>query len=254
MPTPRSIPRPSSTRTSTTTPEPALPAGALTLAPGLIHIPGYLDGAARQSLAQAVASVLEAAPPFTPLMPRTGKPFSVRMSNCGALGWVSDVAGYRYQSEHPHTGAPWPAIPTTVLDAWDALGGFPAPPQACLINLYDAGARMGLHQDRDEEEFAAPVLSLSLGATALFRYGGLRRSDPTRSVRLASGDALVMGGPARLIHHGIDRLIPAEPGLFSGLGDVDRELGPLARFLAPGGRCNLTLRRVTRPSKTEGGA
>lgn len=254
MPTPRSIPRPFSTRISTTTPESALPSGARTLAPGLIHVPGYLDAASRQALARAIASVLEAAPPYIPRMPRTGRPFSVRMSNCGALGWVSDLAGYRYQSEHPQTRLPWPAIPTIALDAWDGLGGYPSPPQACLINLYDAGARMGLHQDRDEEDFAAPVLSLSLGATALFRYGGLRRSDATRSIRLTSGDAVVMGGPARLIHHGIDRLIPAEPGLFSGTADPDHDLGPLGRFLSPGGRCNLTLRRVTHPGESDADA
>ncbi len=175
------------------------------------------------------------------------------MSNCGDLGWVSDIAGYRYQATHPQTGARWPAIPPIVLETWKALAGYEAPLQACLINLYEAGARMGLHQDRDEEDFAAPVLSLSLGATALFRYGGPRRSDPTRSVRLASGDALVMGGTARLIHHGIDRLIPMESGLFAPAGR-DGDLGPLARFLGPGGRCNLTLRRVTYPKALEAGA
>jgi alkylated DNA repair protein (DNA oxidative demethylase) len=219
------------------------------LAPGLIHHPGWLDAGARLRLATELAAALEAAPPYTPRMPRTDKPFSVRMTNCGPLGWVSDRAGYRYQPTHPATEKPWPAIPATALQAWDALGGYPAAPQACLVNLYDAGARMGLHQDRDEADFAAPVVSLSLGATALFRYGGLTRSEPTRSIRLASGDALVIGGASRLIHHGVDRLIAEPPGLFTdaarpeddGLGDR------LGRFLAPGGRCNLTLRRVTRP-------
>lgn len=206
------------------------------LAPGLIHHPGWLDAPARARLAAEVAAVLAAAPPFTPTMPRTGKPFSVRMSNAGPLGWVSDVAGYRYQPIHPETGAPWPAMPSTASAAWDALAGCPAPPEACLINLYAPGTRMGLHQDRDEADFAAPVLSLSLGAPALFRYGGLKRSDPTRSVRLMPGDALVIGGASRLIHHGIDRIFQGRDLL---AGD------PLPGILPGGGRCNLTLRRVS---------
>ena len=208
------------------------------LAPGLIHHPGYLDAAARARLAAEIAAILKAAPPVTPRMPRTGKPFSVRMSNAGPLGWVSDVKGYRYQPEHPETGRPWPAMPPTARAAWDALAAYPAPPEACLINLYAPGTRMGLHQDRDEADLAAPVLSLSLGAAALFRYGGVKRSDPTRSVRLQAGDALVIGGPSRLIHHGIDRLYPA-----GDLLEAEDEPG----FLPPGGRCNLTLRRVTPP-------
>ena len=162
-------------------------------------------------------------------MPRTGKPFSDRMTNAGRLGWVSDEAGYRYQETHPETGAPWPPIPARVLRAWDDLGGFRDPPEACLINLYGPGARMGLHQDRDEEELDAPVVSLSLGDTALFRYGGSARTDPTRSVRLRSGDAIVFGGPARLMFHGIDRL-------YEGTSDL----------LPGGGRLNLTLRRVAK--------
>ncbi|MDP4002223.1 alpha-ketoglutarate-dependent dioxygenase AlkB [Methylobacterium sp. NEAU K] len=209
---------------------------ATELAPGLIHHPGFLDPAARARLAAEIASVLAAAPPVTPCMPRTGKPFSVRMSNAGPLGWVSDVRGYRYQPAHPETDRPWPAIPPTAMAAWEALADFPALPEACLINLYAPGTRMGLHQDRDEADFSAPVLSLSLGAAALFRYGGLTRSDPTRSVRLLSGDALVIGGASRLIHHGIDRLYRTDDLLAEN---------PLPGILPAGGRCNLTLRRVT---------
>jgi len=208
------------------------------LRPGLIHHPGFLDEAARMRLTGEVAAVLGASPPFTPRMPRTGKPFSVRMGNAGPLGWVSDERGYRYQPTHPETGESWPAIPPTALAAWDNLAGDAAPPEACLINLYGPQARMGLHQDRDEEDFSAPVLSLSLGAPALFRYGGLARSDPTRSVRLLPGDAVVIGGASRLVFHGIDRLYP-EPGLLA------QDLLP--GLLPPSGRCNLTLRRV-RPS------
>jgi DNA oxidative demethylase len=200
------------------------------LAPGLILHPAYLDPAAQADLLGAVRAILEAAPPFTPRMPRTGKPFSVRMTNAGPLGWVSDERGYRYQPRHPETKKPWPPIPASARLAWDELGGFPHPPEACLVNLYGPGARMGLHQDRDEEDVSAPVVSLSLGDTALFRYGGTVRKGPTRSVRLRSGDALVLGGPARLAFHGIDRLLP-------GTSDL----------LPEGGRINLTLRRVSRP-------
>jgi DNA oxidative demethylase len=233
--------------TSTTRPDPGavastVPAG-IVLVPGLIHVPGYLDRAAQARLGAELDAALALAPAYTPRMPRTDKPFSVRMTNCGPLGWVSDRAGYRYQPHHPETGAPWPAIPATALAAWDALAAYPAPPEACLVNLYDSDARMGLHQDRDEIDLDAPVVSLSVGATALFRYGGLQRSDPTRSVRLRAGDALVIGGPARLIHHGVDRLISEAPDLLQG----PAEAVPMAH-LPPGGRCNLTLRRVTRPS------
>lgn len=217
--------------------------GGIVLVPGLVHYPGYLDRAAQGRLAQDVAALIAASPLYTPRMPRTGKPFSVRMSNGGRLGWVSDAGGYRYQPHHPETGAPWPPIPPAALAAWAALAAYPAPPEACLVNLYAATARMGLHQDRDEADLAAPVLSLSLGAAALFRYGGPRRGDPTRSIRLRSGDALVMGGPARLIHHGIDRLLPDAPDL---LGDG---AAPLI-FPPPGTRCNLTVRRVTTPATT----
>jgi DNA oxidative demethylase len=203
---------------------------AITLVPGLVHHPDYLDRPAQERLLQAIRDVTRAAPLYVPRMPRTGKPLSVRMTNCGPLGWVSDVQGYRYQPTHPETGEPWPAMPDEVLGTWGTLSGYPHPPDACLVNFYEPGARMGMHQDKDEEEFAAPVVSLSLGDTALFRYGGLDRKDPTRSVRLRSGDAIVFGGPARLIHHGIDRLIP-------GTSDL----------LPQGGRLNLTLRRVKVP-------
>ena len=111
-------------------------------------------------------------------MPKTGHPMSVRMTNCGPLGWVTDERGYRYQPLHPETGEPWPPIPKAVLDAWHALAGYPHPPECCLVNFYGPDARMGLHQDRDEQDFAAPVVSLSLGDTCLFRIGGRARIDP----------------------------------------------------------------------------
>ena len=203
---------------------------ATQISPGVLLAPGYLDRTAQESLLATLRTVLAQAPLYTPRIPKSGKPLSVRMSNCGALGWVTDETGYRYQATHPETGAPWPPMPGALLAAWRELSGYPHPPEACLINHYGAEARMGLHQDRDEQDFAAPVVSLSLGDACLFRIGGDKRGDPTRSVRLASGDAVVLGGEARLAFHGVDRILPGTSTL-----------------LAEGGRINLTLRRVTSP-------
>ena len=139
---------------------------ALELRPGVMHWPGYLDRPAQEALVTALREVVREAPFYTPCMPRTGKPFSVRMTNCGSLGWVSDKAGYRYQRTHPETGRPWPPMPAVLVETWQALSGYPHPPEACVVNFYGPGTRMGLHQDRDEEDFDAPVLSLSLGDTA----------------------------------------------------------------------------------------
>lgn len=202
---------------------------ALTL-PGLTLLPGRLSRPEQEALVATLRDVVRAAPLFTPVMPRTGKPFSVRMTNCGPLGWVSDRAGYRYQETHPVTGRPWPPIPDALLALWDEVTRYAAPPQACLVNFYGAAAKMGLHQDRDEDDVDAPLLSVSLGDTARFRLGGVERSDPTRSFPLASGDVMALAGPLRLAHHGIDRILPGTSTLLSG-----------------GGRINLTLRRVTRP-------
>src|SRR5271165_1258474 len=206
-----------------------MPRAAIAVAPGVDHFPGFLDRAAQEALRDEVQAILIEAPPFRPRMPRTGKPFSVRMSNCGPLGWVSDETGYRYQPTHPETGRGWPEMPSRLVEIWMRLAPDAPPPEACLINLYDANARMGLHQDRDEQELAAPVISLSLGDTALFRLGGRERGDRTRSLKLQSGDAIAFGGPARLAFHGIDRITPGSSTLLTG-----------------GGRINLTLRRVTR--------
>jgi alkylated DNA repair protein (DNA oxidative demethylase) len=202
----------------------------LDLPPGLRLVPGFLDVKSQAALMSALAEVLALAPLYRPRMPRSGRPLSVRMTNCGPLGWVTDEAGYRYEALHPETKRPWPPIPAPVLAAWEALSDYPHPPQACLINYYADGAKMGLHQDRDEQDFDAPVVSLSLGDTCLFRVGGRSRRDATATVRLASGDALVLGGEARLAFHGVDRIIPGSSTL-----------------LPQGGRINLTLRRVTRP-------
>jgi alkylated DNA repair protein (DNA oxidative demethylase) len=196
---------------------------------GLRIVPGYLDRKAQERLLAAIRDVIALAPLYTPRMPRSGQPMSVRMTNCGPLGWMTDEQGYRYQATHPVTGAPWPPIPGILMEAWAELAGYSRPPQACLVNFYGPDARMGLHQDRDEADFEAPVVSLSLGDTCLFRIGGTTRQGPTRSLRLASGDAVVLGGEARLAFHGVDRIIPGT-----------------SRLLAEGGRINLTLRRVTR--------
>lgn len=199
------------------------------LAPGLLLHPAHFSRAQQEALVESIRDVVRAAPLFTPTMPRTGKPFSVRMTNCGPLGWVSDRdGGYRYQSAHPVTGSPWPRTPPALLEAWRKLARFEAPPEACLVNFYDAGARMGLHVDADEKEPRAPVLSISLGATCLFRYGGPKRGDPTKSVKLSSGDVVVIGGASRFCHHGVDRLFPGTSTL-----------------VANDARINLTLRRVS---------
>lgn len=199
-------------------------------APGLRFYPGYLDHRRQQELLAAVREIFTCAPLFTPRMPKSGRPFSVRMSNCGALGWLSDASGYRYQAAHPETGQPWPPIPEPLIAIWNDIACYGHPPEACLINFYGPVAKMGLHQDRDEADFAAPVVSVSLGDSCLFRVGGLKRAGASRAFRLHSGDVLVLGGEARLAFHGVDRLYPGTSAL-----------------LAEGGRINLTLRRVTRP-------
>ncbi|MFC7396441.1 alpha-ketoglutarate-dependent dioxygenase AlkB [Chelatococcus sp. GCM10030263] len=200
--------------------------------PGVTYHPGYLSADQQGVLLAALAAILREAPFFTPRMPRTGKPFSVRMTNCGKLGWVSDEGGYRYQETHPETGRPWPAMPRILIAAWQELAPEAPLPEACLVNYYAGGARMSLHQDRDEQDFGAPVLSLSLGDTAVFRIGGTARRDPTTSLKLSSGDALVFGGPARLAFHGIDRVLTGSSTLLAQAG-------------LDGGRINLTLRRVS---------
>jgi alkylated DNA repair protein (DNA oxidative demethylase) len=198
-------------------------------------MPGFLPPDEQRSLLGQIRSVVKAAPLYVPTMPRSGKPMSVRMTNCGSLGWVTDKdLGYRYQPTHPETGDPWPSIPDRLLALWREVSSYPAEPEACLINFYDASAKMGLHQDRDEQNLDAPVVSISLGDACLFRVGGKRRDDPTKSFRLESGDVVVLGGEGRLAFHGVDRIYPSTSAL-----------------LKNGGRINLTLRRVT--AFTEGG-
>ena len=162
----------------------------LQVAPGLHYYPEFYSPEEQRAVLADIEAVIAAAPLFTPRMPRTGKPFSVRMTNCGSLGWLSDATrGYRYEAAHPDTGTPWPAIPDNVLRAWRETNAYAAPPEACLVNVYDASARMGLHQDRDEKAMDAPVVSISLGADCLFRFGGTARGGKTQSMRLRSSSS-----------------------------------------------------------------
>lgn len=193
--------------------------------PGFRLWPQALTVEAQQVLVGEVMAALEVAPLYEPVTPG-GRPFSVRMSNLGPLGWVSDRAGYRYQPTHPETGEPWPAIPGILLTLWTRLTGWSEPPDACLINLYRGAAKMGLHQDRDEADLSAPVLSVSLGDTAVFRIGPVSGGS-TRTLRLASGDVCALTGAARLARHGIDRVLEGS-----------------SRLIPDGGRLNLTLRRA----------
>lgn len=204
-----------------------LPKGLL-IAPGITLWPAALDPKMQAALVTDVLKRLGPTPFYHPTMPRSGKEFSVEQANFGPLGWVSDKMGYRYERYHPKTGVPWPEIPPLLLALWGEAVGSSAVPECCLVNLYRPGARMGLHQDRDEAALDVPVVSLSLGDEVQFRIGGPMRCDPTQSLRLKSGDLLVFGGPARLAFHGVDRIVAGSSRLIPG-----------------GGRLNLTLRRVT---------
>jgi alkylated DNA repair protein (DNA oxidative demethylase) len=193
--------------------------------PGFRFWPGLFAPADQARLRDLVMAALATAPLYRPVT-RAGRPFSVEMSNMGPLGWVSDPAGYRYQATHPVTGEHWPPMPEVLTELWASLTGWPEPPDACLINLYRSGAKMGLHQDKDEQDLAAPVLSVSLGDAAMFRIGSAD-GGPTKAIRLQSGDVCALTGPARLARHGVDRVIAGSSSLIPG-----------------GGRLNLTLRRA----------
>lgn len=193
---------------------------------GVAIYKGFVDRAAQEALLEDLRGVARAAPFYRPVTP-SGKAMSVRMTAAGRFGWVSDRQGYRYAPTHPGGGA-WPDIPASVITIWDRLVPEARRPECCLVNFYDAHARMGLHQDRDEADFSQPVLSVSLGDAARFRVGSTSRGGKTESLWLESGDVAVLGGEARLIHHGIDRIKPGSSTL-----------------LPEGGRINLTLRVVT---------
>lgn len=201
-------------------------------APGVVYAPSWFDKMAQKALVEELRAIAHEAPLFSPLMPRTGQAMSVKMTSCGTFGWYSDKdGGYRYETCHPETKQPWPPMPEILLATWRAFAGdYPHAPDSCLINYYSGAAKMGLHQDRNEEDFAAPVVSISLGDTCVFRIGSTKtRGGTTKSLHLFSGDVLVMGGPSRLIYHGVDRVM-------AGTCDLLKE----------GGRINLTMRRVKR--------
>jgi len=193
---------------------------------GFRLIPQALDTNAQGRLVALAMAAGQVAPFHSPMTP-FGRPMSVGQTSFGPLGWVSDASGYRYEPAHPLTGAAWPAMPPELTDLWARFARCETAPDSCLINLYRDGARMGLHVDADEADDAVPVLSISLGDTAIFRMGGVKRGDPTRTVRLASGDICVLEGPGRRAYHGVDRVIPGSSRLIEG-----------------GGRLNLTLRRA----------
>jgi alkylated DNA repair protein (DNA oxidative demethylase) len=175
-----------------------------------------------------VLALVERAPFYKPLMPKSGKPFSVEETNFGTLGWISDVRGYRYQPNHPLTGAPWPPIPGVLLDLWKEVTAFTALPECCLVNLYREGAKMGAHQDADEEardcasRFRVARLRCAVSASA-GRRAKVRRKRETRRAATCSQ----FGGPSRMAFHGVDRIVVGSSTLVPG-----------------GGRINLTLRRV----------
>lgn len=197
---------------------------------GFIYKPEYFGRAEQQSLMDAVTNAVRGpAPFFQGRMPRTGVPISVVGSNFGPLGWVADIKGYRYQSTHPKTGEAWPPMPQMLLDIWDELTGYPAPPEACLINYYREGNKMGMHVDRDEHDVNAPIVSISLGDPARYRLGGQERGGKTFSLKLSSGDVVVLAGQARKCYHGVDKIFYGQSTL-----------------VPKGGRINLTLRRVNR--------
>jgi alkylated DNA repair protein (DNA oxidative demethylase) len=193
---------------------------------GAVLLQGF---ACDPALVAAVRAVQDAAPPRRMITPG-GFTMSVAMTSCGAAGWVTDRHGYRYAAADPATGAPWPAMPDVLRDcaaSAAACAGFDGfAPDSCLINLYAPGARLSLHQDRNERDLGQPVVSVSLGLPATFLFGGDSRAAPTRPVALAHGDVFVFGGPARLAYHGVRRLKPGSHPV----------LGPC--------RINLTFRRA----------
>ncbi len=202
---------------------------------GFTLLPGRLSPDEQAGLVDAVLEAARDAPFHVQSTPG-GKPMSVETTGLGPLSWVSDRLGYRYEPRHPLTGRPWPLLPPLLLTLWADLVSPVVPADAGLVNLYRPGARMGLHRDEDEADFAFPVLSISLGDTALFRLGGLTRTAPTRSLRLASGDVCLLAGESRLAYHGVDRIIPGSSRLIPGGGRINitlRRAAPAAPFAAP---------------------
>ena len=182
------------------------------IAPGAVLLRGFAKPVEEELI--AVLREIVAQAPFRHMQTPGGHQMSVAMTNCGSAGWVTDRSGYRYDSADPESGKPWPPMPPsfrTLADRAAAEAGFDGfAPDACLVNRYQPGARMSLHQDRDEGDFGAPIVSVSLGLPAVFLFGGLQRSDKTQRYRLEHGDIAVWGGPARLVFHGVAPLADGE--------------------------------------------
>ncbi|HKQ63537.1 MAG TPA: DNA oxidative demethylase AlkB [Methylomirabilota bacterium] len=187
-------------------------AGAEALAEGATILRRFAEPIAG-ALVDAIADIT-AASPFRNMVTPGGYTMSVAMTNCGRLGWVTDRRGYRYDTLDPLSGEPWPALPSIYRDlatrAAEAAGYAGFEPDACLVNRYEPGTRLSLHQDRNERDFTAPIVSVSLGLPAVFLFGGPRRQDRARRVRLESGDVVVWGGPTRLTFHGVAPLADGE--------------------------------------------
>lgn len=205
---------------------PPAPYMALMQVNGFVIHPGALGAEAQAALAAEVLALADDAPFYAPATP-WGKPMRVLQTSLGAVGWITDRKGYRYSENHPVTGRPWPAMPQSLLELWARYADPERPPDSCLVNLYRGEAKLGLHVDSDEADLSAPVLGISLGDTAVFRLGGQDRREPTRTLRLSSGDINLLTGEARSAHHGVDRILAGSSRLIPG-----------------GGRLNLTLRRA----------
>jgi len=197
---------------------------------GFAHYPHYFNAGEQAELITCVKAATTTAPFFQPTMPRTGTPLSVVMSNFGPLGWVTDKdGGYRYEPTHPKTQVPWPPLPDLLTRLWRDVTDWPDLPEACLINWYREGAKMGAHIDNDERAVNAPVVSVSLGDPAMFRIGGPARGGPTHGIKLMSGDVVVMAGASRQCYHSVSKVYYGESAL-----------------VPKGGRINLTMRRVNK--------
>ncbi len=195
---------------------------------GFAHYPLYFSPEEQVELINAVKAATKTAPFYQPTMPRTGAPLSVVMSNFGELGWVTDRnKGYRYEAVHPKTRASWPPLPDLLVKLWQDVANWHDQPEACLINWYKDGAKMGMHVDSDELAVNAPVVSVSLGDPATFRIGGPERGGSTQGIKLMSGDVVVLARAARQCHHAVSKVFYGESAL-----------------VPKGGRINLTMRRV----------